>query len=343
MLNQLKKVFTADWSEIFGLVGHMSKKSGRGRLDLFFDMIHCYRKGGYTWLDYEVYEFDRITDAEQRKTFPSEYHDNSSIVRRYNEASRYDIMHDKAQFNRRFEPFLKRDWLDLKQASADEFRTFVEKHNRFFAKPPCGSGGEGVQQYVVKAGDDLSLLRRLLESNGQTVLEERLLQHPELHKMSVNAVIGLRIVTFIRDDGRPVCLYGSLRIPTVTTDVDNVSAGAGWTLLSDEGVALTDGLIRAPYLTSFASHPMTGVPIKGFRVPRYEEAIEFAYEMTSVIPELRYVGWDIAMTPDGPAVIEGNPVPGIDLLTSAAFCPGDIGKRAYLEERMNVTLPPPDI
>ncbi len=24
------------------------------------------------------------------------------------------------------------------------------------------------------------------------------------------------------------------------------------------------------------------------------------------IPEIRYVGWDIAMTPDGPAVIEGN-------------------------------------
>ena len=56
----------------------------------------------------------------------------------------------------------------------------------------------------------------------------------------------------------------------------------------------------------YATHPKTGTPIQGFQVPRYEEALALLEDVVRRIPEIRYVGWDIAMTPDGPAVIEGN-------------------------------------
>ena len=31
-----------------------------------------------------------------------------------------------------------------------------------------------------------------------------------------------------------------------------------------------------------------------------------------VIPEFRYVGWDVCLTPNGPAIVEGNDYPAYD-------------------------------
>jgi len=33
-------------------------------------------------------------------------------------------------------------------------------------------------------------------------------------------------------------------------------------------------------------------------------------EMTKMVPTLRYVGWDISITPKGPVLVEANPLPG---------------------------------
>ena len=63
--------------------------------------------------------------------------------------------------------------------------------------------------------------------------------------------------------------------------------------------------------TTFATHPLSGTPIVGFRVPYYDRVIAFVDELSREIPEVPYVGWDVAIAPDGPVVIEGNPNSGV--------------------------------
>ncbi|KPV39014.1 hypothetical protein AN478_11845 [Thiohalorhabdus denitrificans] len=53
-------------------------------------------------------------------------------------------------------------------------------------------------------------------------------------------------------------------------------------------------------------HPVTGKRLEGVRVPFWEDLKELTVELTEAVPGLRYAGWDIFVSPEGPKVIEGN-------------------------------------
>ena len=53
--------------------------------------------------------------------------------------------------------------------------------------------------------------------------------------------------------------------------------------------------------------------ILGFQVPCWEEIKALVKEAALVTPQLRYMVWDVALTPDGPVIIEGNSLGGLTL------------------------------
>jgi len=61
----------------------------------------------------------------------------------------------------------------------------------------------------------------------------------------------------------------------------------------------------------FGEHPVTGVAITGFQVPLYNEVLELVDRLARRVPAFPYIGWDIAITPSGPVVIEGNHNSGV--------------------------------
>ena len=56
----------------------------------------------------------------------------------------------------------------------------------------------------------------------------------------------------------------------------------------------------------YTVHPLTGKPIVGYRIPFWNEIRTMVKELGLVVPELRYTGWDVAITSKGPILIEGN-------------------------------------
>ena len=38
----------------------------------------------------------------------------------------------------------------------------------------------------------------------------------------------------------------------------------------------------------------------------FKELCDLAKKAATVVPQVRYIGWDIAVTPHGPTIIEGN-------------------------------------
>ena len=75
------------------------------------------------------------------------------------------------------------------------------------------------------------------------------------------------------------------------------------------------------YFHVYDKHPDTGIPLVGYQLPMVPEAIAMAREAACVIPQVGHVGWDMAVTPDGPAIIEGNNFPGTDLCQLAPLWP----------------------
>ena len=58
---------------------------------------------------------------------------------------------------------------------------------------------------------------------------------------------------------------------------------------------------------------MTGTPIKGFQFPDWDKATDLVKRASMVIPQVAYIGWDVAFSDKGPVLVEGNDFAGHDI------------------------------
>ena len=75
----------------------------------------------------------------------------------------------------------------------------------------------------------------------------------------------------------------------------------------------------------YTEHPDTHVKIQGYKIPFVKEAVKMVLEAAKVTPQIRYVGWDVATTPNGPAIIEGNTYCAHDFWQLPPHTPDGIG------------------
>ena len=180
-----------------------------------------------------------------------------------------------------------------------------------FAKPLDGTMGKSafplkIRQGRLFAGDEISLewLRRNLE--GPHLLQERLIQHPSLTKLYPYAINTIRLVTFNIENDIKV-FAGVLRAGTGGRFTDNWNTG-GIIVRVDIGTGRLagKGLFKPGFGQSTAIHPDTGILLDGFVIPHLTRAVQLVRDLHRFFYGLHSIGWDIAITEDGPNVIEGN-------------------------------------
>lgn len=334
IINKIKKL---DWKTLNRVISHMSKRSGRNKIDLFLDMYKLYKNEGYTWLNYYTYYFDKVTDKEIRSTFLSEYRDNGYI---YNEIDNQDSLkklRDKGNFSVAYKDFTGREIIDIRDKNENKFNEFIKKHPIFFAKVPSSCGGKGVERIIVKNYDKEELFKYLLDEN-LIILEEPIKQHEEMSKLSANSVNTIRTGTAIDEEGNIRVIYMVLRTSISDSHLDNGSQGGVWTILNDEGVIDKPMFTNIPmeYITEI--NPGNGFSFRGFKVPMIEELKKTAIKAAKVDPGLRYVGWDIAISVNGPVIIEGNDDPSVELYQSYVHMEDGRGKKDLLEKALGITF-----
>ncbi|HZJ90247.1 MAG TPA: sugar-transfer associated ATP-grasp domain-containing protein [Oscillospiraceae bacterium] len=343
IFSKISKVFTADWKTLIKSTRQLKKDSGRGFFDLLLDQTRMYKRGGYTWAEYSLYEFDRITDPKLRANFGSEYYDNKRLVLGSSTPESRALFRDKSLFNEKFGQYLRRDYLDLCKCSESDFMDFAEKHQVFFAKIPTGHGGAGVSRIERNESTDLQQLYQELLAKEQTILEEEIILHEAMRPVSPTSLCSLRIGTVLQKDGSVVVLYNRLRTAMHDPIVDNISRGGGYTAISDQGELMYPCVTFKPSRRYVAEHPVTGAKFVGFQIPMFDQVQEYVRELAQIVPEQAYVGWDITLNEHGPLLIEGNEIPSLYMYQAAQFYPDDIGPRANLERIFDISLPAPEL
>ncbi len=291
------------------------KESGKSRFLLYPDVIYCMLFKGYGYLEYYTYGFAYI-GWDKRKTFMN-MNEHLAMTRRLNDRAYYDVFDDKCQFYRRFQAFLKRDYVDLHD-DFEAFEAFCGKHTVFFVKQPVSYGGLGVKKIELKPEKDLKALYESLKEDQFFLAEEVIVQDERMAYLNPSSVNTVRIVTIVKDSGEVEVVYALLRVGSGKNSVDNVSSGGMYTLLTDDGEAVY------PYFCDkdvayYSQHPVNGRDLLHFTVPDYKEAVEMCKEAAHVVPQMRYIGWDIAITKDGPVMVEGNNLPGYDMCQNHRF------------------------
>ena len=82
----------------------------------------------------------------------------------------------------------------------------------------------------------------------------------------------------------------------------------------------------------YTEHPDTHVKLQGYTIPYVKEAVEMVLKAATITPQIRYVDWDIATTPTGPAIIEGNTYCAHDFWQLPPHTPDGIGMLPKIKE-----------
>ncbi|MFO7914464.1 MAG: sugar-transfer associated ATP-grasp domain-containing protein [Candidatus Krumholzibacteriales bacterium] len=203
------------------------------------------------------------------------------------------------------------NWLDTETETGLEGLKNLEDIN-YFCKTLLGECADGVCHLTGGAGSllcdgravDISELQRM--TSGSFLLQERVEQHPEMSRLYPCSINTIRLVT-VMTGGAPQLFAASIRTGASGSTRDNWAVGG----LSG-GIDIETGKLspifdfKPGYGGRADRHPDTGVIFGEFTVPMFDQAKKEALELHSYLYGLHSIGWDMAISPDGPVFIEGN-------------------------------------
>lgn len=206
----------------------------------------------------------------------------------------------------------------------------------YFVKPSNGSHGEGTFSLTVGASDVqwmgkrgtfdefLAYCTTALSPGGSLIVQPKLVNHDDIRNITqAKGLSTIRVVTFRQRDGIKAAA-ACLRIVVGDSEIDSFSHGTSGNLLAavdmDSGRLLSARGSRSrawPKMTDVPNHPISGKAIVGVQLPHWDDVIDLVSRAHQSIKGLQTVGWDVAITPGGPLVVEANWRYDIDLLQVA--------------------------
>ena len=317
-----KRLVRMDFRKMWETTGLLKARSGKSRLWLLCDMLRCGVRYNAGYMDYKIAAMYRLSD-EQKKTVITRGISNS-IVRRMNDKAYWHFFDDKTEFNTLFAGEIGRKWLRSDDSLTEEaLSAFLSGLPSVLFKPLEGSSGVGIERFDRAAWEnDVHAFYQKIRAMGDAVLEELLVQHPEMARMCPTSVNTVRVATLLGDKQEGI-VYAFLRIGNGKV-MDNVDQGGMAARVDlESGTLKTVAADKAGNV--FEKHPMTGTDIIGFTIPYWEDVKALCLRAMRKVPQMRYVAWDVAITPEGPKFIEGNSFPSHAVPQFAAHYPDGIG------------------
>lgn len=283
--------------------------------DLFYISIYDYWVYGNNISEEIYFHFPYKTHAEKMEfmTFRTRLKDMALL----NDRQYAHIFNNKYDTYTTFKKYYLRDVVRI--SSADDyaqFEAFVQKHKVFVVKPTSSHLGIGVKKVQIEAGADIKRLFENLFSEGirnskdcfgrdtSFLLEELIVQDERLAQFHPYSVNPIRITTLRLDDDSIKVLYPWFKVGANKAFVTSAAFGTYDAGIDEKtGIVITDGFLENGEYDVL--HPMTGKQFKGFQIPEWDSLLSMVKELADIVP-VRYIGWDMALTPNGWCIMEGN-------------------------------------
>lgn len=294
----------ASFGKIKDAISHVHEKTGKNSVGIFFDMVGCFIKYRAGYNDYMIFEYYNMK-ADERKTYMTRFK-NKKFIEMQNGKGNSEIFDDKSLFYKKFKNYIGREARTVSEMSLDDFKKMVGEKRYFIVKPAHGECGKGIEKLDREKFASLEEMYKYVtdKENNFGVFEDLVIQHPQLNKIYPHSINCLRVVTLVVN-GEAHILYAVFKTGNNGHFVDNLESG-GFACHFD----LDKGVVTGPGHTSKLDieeyHPATGVKFEGFELPYCEEVKALVKKAALEVKDFNYCGWDVCISENGPAIIEGN-------------------------------------
>lgn len=202
------------------------------------------------------------------------------------------------------------------EASFDGIFKLLRQEKLLALKPSAGTHGDGFYRMEYADGKYLINGKEMTEDEivamisgfkSIYVITEYLFMHHELKKIYPNSVNTIRVAVVNQSAYEPKIMQTYMRIGSSKSGfTDNVGYGGICAKIDTAtGRYYCPEQLRDHKFTPCPKHPDTGVEIEGI-VPNWDYMCEGVLNICRFMPELEYLGFDIAITDDGFKIIEIN-------------------------------------
>jgi hypothetical protein len=295
-----------DWAKLSRFQQHVRKNTRSSLLSQWYHAIHSVFRYNISIEEYYQFRFFQ-NRAEENSTYAGTGY-MYEYQRKMNPLAYRAVLADKTQFLKKYRAFVRHPFLTVQEIAEapDKVEALLQNPSgKIVLKSADGQCGRGIE---VRPSSDFtpeSLLQRLRET-GNDFVEAFVTQHTDLMRLSPSGLNTIRIITQLDKNDQVHIIGTRLRI-TVNSAVDNLAAGN-----IAAPIDLETGKINGPGVYSDITkadeyqHPVTGVDIVGFQIPYWQETLDLCKAAARLDTRNRSIGWDVAITDEGPELIEGN-------------------------------------
>lgn len=318
----IKRLLRIDYKRFNKVFSQIKTESKKSTPWLIADMLKCGLLYNAGYMDYKISAMYKLNKFQRQSTITRGI--SNTIVRTMNPKKDWHYFDNKAEFNTLFAKYIKRDWIELNETTPLEcFKKFITDKTKFIYKPLHGSSGVGIRLYFENDWcNDISGFFEHLKIKGNAIIEEIVVQHDILQALNPSSVNTIRVATLFGTKSQGI-VYAFIRIGN-GKPVDNVDCG-GMAARIDiaSGKILTVGADKSG--NTFAKHPTSNTDIIGLTIPYWNEIKNMCLEAAKIIPSMKFIAWDVAVTNNGPLLIEGNSFPSHAVPQFAAHYPDGVG------------------
>jgi hypothetical protein len=295
-----------NWEMFNKFFKHVKNIKNISNISLWLDILISVYKYNIGLMDYFTFRFFE-KDSQERNNWVGIGYKYEYDLYMCPKSTR-DILENKIEFYKAYEPFIRHEHCtieDIDKRNEKAKSVFNNKSSKIVIKDALGQCGWDVE--VIKKDDfTIESLGVYMKSKSFNLAESFIEQHPDINRLSPSGLNTVRMITHVNNKGDVDFLGARMRI-SVNSHVDNLASGN-----IAASIDLMTGKICRPGVYSditkpeVTKHPITGIELVGYQIPFWKEIMEVSGKIALHRPENRGVGWDIAVTKDGPDFIEGN-------------------------------------
>lgn len=178
-------------------------------------------------------------------------------------------------------------------------------NNVFVIRSILWKGNDGEVTYFNGEKKNLSEIL----SDIPVIFESEIKQTAQLSAFNESSVNTVRFMTMLYPDGKARLLDTFIKIGRTGKCVDNAGGGGNVDACIDKETGVFKYVIQFDgyeNVKDIEKHPDSGAQIAGVKINNWEEIVKEVLHFQECFPFIKAAGWDIALTDDGPVVIEIN-------------------------------------
>ncbi len=227
--------------------------------------------------------------------------------------------------------FMRRPALVPASSSDEQIRQFLQTCKKAVGKRNS-CAGEGFRIYTDNGTDQVGQIR----FDGVDILEPYIRQHSAYQAIYPHSLNTIRIHTVRSGGDVRIFLPLALSIGDGGAVTDKPAATTRYRVLISEDGSILRAFRQDPgsHWQYADRHRDTGYLFRqGRKLPGIPACVECCRKAALFIPEMRYIGWDIAVTDQGPVIVEANNISAlVHYLQQAKVCIAGAGIRTEVEE-----------